>query len=441
LMSAPHGAYLKVESFDRFDGLSWHKSFAQQERQRLDNLTLEIDATQEANFQHTMTLVNDLGPYIPAAPTAVKLHFPADSIILDAYQNLKLPAKLQKDIVFTVESFISYHQHRPFAGTKAPPRDSDLALYEGFDQRISRLAEQVTQDTTDDMGKALRLETFLKQNYQYDANSIFTSQQNTPLDRFLFETRAGHCEFFASALAVMLRSQGIPSRLVTGFSATTMNPLTGYYEIYSLDGHAWVEAWIDGKGWMLLEATPPYELPRAETETVTAKQLQKYVGELRKYSALGNEDMPSLAEFWSFAADQFRAFMQYLRGLMASYITELTLTSAILLCSWIVFRRFKNTVLAWRLYWHVRRYQHRNTSQDAVFYMQHIHQLLRIRNQPRLPGDSIESFCGHAAFQGLDQSCLQRLSEHINRRFYENIQHELNGELFKKVFFHVYKRT
>jgi transglutaminase-like putative cysteine protease len=132
------------------------------------------------------------------------------------------------------------------------------------------------------MGKALRLETFLKQNYLYDANSIFNSQQNTPLDRFLFETKAGHCEFFASALAVMLRSQGITSRLVTDFSATTMNPLTGYYEIYSLGGHTWVEAWFDGKGWMLLEAIPPYVLPHAETETVTAKQLQKYVEELQR---------------------------------------------------------------------------------------------------------------------------------------------------------------
>ncbi len=441
LMSAAHGAYLKVESFDRFDGLSWHKSLDYRDRLKLDDLTLELEAGRAPNFQHTITLVKHLGPYIPAAPVALKLHFPADSIERDAYQNLKLPGRLQKDIVYTVESFVGYHQQRLFSGSHVPPTQYDQSLYDDFDQRIADLAAEVTQSARDDMDKALLLEAYLKQNYQYDVDSIFSSQQRTPLNEFLFETKAGHCEFFASALAVMLRSQGIPSRLITGFSATTLNPLTGYYEIYSLDGHAWVEAWIDGKGWMLLEPTPPYDLPSPTTETMTAELLQNYVKELGKYAALGHDDTPTLAEIWSFLAAQFRALVALLGELIARYAVALLLLAAGLLAGWLLYRHYRNDILAWQLHRRINAYRHSNTAQDAVFYMRQIHRLLQLRGHARLPGDSIEALSQHAALRGLDPAVRDALLKQINQRFYENDQHELNGELFKNVFFHIYKCT
>lgn len=441
LMSAAHGAYLKVESFDRFDGLSWHKNLHYQDRLKLDDLTLELEAGQEANFQHTITLINDLGRYIPAAPVAVKLYFPADSIERDAYQNLKLPGRLQKNIVYTVESHVSYQQQRLFSGTKVPPTQSDLSLYDDFDRRIARLAAEVTQGASDDMGKALLLESYLKHNYQYDVDSIFTSQQRTPLNQFLFETKAGHCEFFASALAVMLRSQGIPSRLITGFSATTLNPLTGYYEIYALDGHAWVEAWIDGKGWMLLEATPPYDLPGPTTEIMTARLLQNYVEKLGKYAALGHNDTPTLAEIWSFLAAQLRALIAFLGELIARYFVVLMLLTVSLLAVWLLYRHYRNDILAWQLHRRVNGYRHSNTAADAIFYMRQIHRLLQLRDQPRLPGDSIEALCQHTALQGLDAAARDALSNQINQRFYEDIKQKLNAELFKDVFYHIYNHT
>ena len=73
---------------------------------------------------------------------------------------------------------------------------------------------------------------------------------------FLFETKTGHCEYFASAMAIMLRLQGVPARLVTGFSATNKNPLTGYFEVRALDAHAWVEAYFPAHGWVTFEPTP-----------------------------------------------------------------------------------------------------------------------------------------------------------------------------------------
>ena len=68
--------------------------------------------------------------------------------------------------------------------------------------------------------------------------------------------RKGHCEYFASAMAVMLRTLGIPSRLVTGFQGGVLNPISGWSVVRASDAHAWVEAWIPGRGWMTFDPTP-----------------------------------------------------------------------------------------------------------------------------------------------------------------------------------------
>ena len=76
-----------------------------------------------------------------------------------------------------------------------------------------------------------------------------------PVEDFLFNRRRGHCEYFASALALMLRSAGIPSRLVSGFKGGELNEETGLYEVRQLHAHAWVEAFVDDQ-WILLDPTP-----------------------------------------------------------------------------------------------------------------------------------------------------------------------------------------
>src|SRR5690606_12480839 len=99
---------------------------------------------------------------------------------------------------------------------------------------------------------------------------------------FLFETKRGHCEYFASALAVMLRTQGIAARVATGFSLGEANPITGFYEVRALDGHAWVEAYIPDAGWLMLEPTPFYPLPDASSEEMkqVANETERYLDRL-----------------------------------------------------------------------------------------------------------------------------------------------------------------
>ena len=77
-----------------------------------------------------------------------------------------------------------------------------------------------------------------------------------PLAEFLFERKQGHCEYFASAMAIMLRTLGIPSRVVNGFRTGEFNDLTSQYVIRDRDAHSWVEAYFPGYGWVSFDPTP-----------------------------------------------------------------------------------------------------------------------------------------------------------------------------------------
>ncbi len=78
----------------------------------------------------------------------------------------------------------------------------------------------------------------------------------SPLEEFLFEKREGHCERFASALAILLRASGIPSRVVLGYLPVERNPIGGFYNVRERHAHAWTEGWFPQKGWVALDATP-----------------------------------------------------------------------------------------------------------------------------------------------------------------------------------------
>jgi hypothetical protein len=77
-----------------------------------------------------------------------------------------------------------------------------------------------------------------------------------PLANFLFERKQGHCEYFASSMAVMLRTLGIPSRVVNGFRSDEFNDVTGNYVVRAKNAHSWVEAYFPGYGWVTFDPTP-----------------------------------------------------------------------------------------------------------------------------------------------------------------------------------------
>jgi transglutaminase-like putative cysteine protease len=124
-----------------------------------------------------------------------------------------------------------------------------------LDPRIPRLAGQITGAASNRYDKAVALEKYLKTHYGYTLQ-LLRSPVADPLANFLFERKQGHCEYFASSMAVMLRTLGIPSRVVNGFRSDEFNDVTGNYVVRAKNAHSWVEAYFPGYGWVTFDPTP-----------------------------------------------------------------------------------------------------------------------------------------------------------------------------------------
>jgi hypothetical protein len=134
------------------------------------------------------------------------------------------------------------------------------------------------------------------------------------LANFLFERKKGHCEYFASSMAVMLRSLGIPSRIVTGFRGGEFNDLTGQYVVRASNAHSWVEAYFPGSGWISFDPTPAGTVP---TRTGWSR-MQLYVDAAASFwrEWIINYDVGHQRTLGRDAATNSRHFFEEARGWM-----------------------------------------------------------------------------------------------------------------------------
>ncbi len=124
-------------------------------------------------------------------------------------------------------------------------------------ERIAQLAHEWADAQPTPYLKAKAIEEHLKRDFKYQLGSP-SGGKPQPVDHFLFESKRGHCEFFSTSMAIMLRSIGIPSRNVTGFVGGTYNRFGHYYAVRQGDAHSWVEAYLDDpvRGWVTFDPTP-----------------------------------------------------------------------------------------------------------------------------------------------------------------------------------------
>jgi len=134
-----------------------------------------------------------------------------------------------------------------------------LSMPAGLPDRLATLAHAWTDALPTPEAKARAIEDHLRREFTYDLRSPSQGQLQ-PVYHFLFESKRGHCEFFSTAMALMLRAIGIPSRNVTGFVGGTWNRFGRYYAVREGDAHSWVEAYVErgGRpGWQPFDPTPP----------------------------------------------------------------------------------------------------------------------------------------------------------------------------------------
>ena len=122
-------------------------------------------------------------------------------------------------------------------------------------ERLEQWVAERTAAAKTPLEKARLLESYLRTKFTYRIGTPELSRMS-PVDDFVFNRREGHCERFAAALALMLRMEGIPSRVVIGYLATERNIFSGRLQVRFRDAHSWTEAWIEGEGWVTLDATP-----------------------------------------------------------------------------------------------------------------------------------------------------------------------------------------
>jgi transglutaminase-like putative cysteine protease len=131
-----------------------------------------------------------------------------------------------------------------------------LQLPPTLDPQIPHLAAQISDSASNNYDKAAAVEKYLKTHYGYTLQ-LPSSPVADPLADFLFERKRGHCEYFASSMAVMLRTLRIPARVVNGFRSAEFNDLSGNYVIRAKDAHSWVEVYFPGYGWITFDPTAP----------------------------------------------------------------------------------------------------------------------------------------------------------------------------------------
>ncbi|MGD0962992.1 MAG: DUF3488 and transglutaminase-like domain-containing protein [Candidatus Acidiferrales bacterium] len=145
---------------------------------------------------------------------------------------------------------------------RAAPPDYPEAIRQVYlqlprlDPRVKQLADEITSHSQNEYDKASNIERHLAAHYAYTLD-LSRSHGDDPLANFLFVRHSGHCEYFASAMTVLLRAEGIPARYVTGFLPGEYNDVGGDYIIRESDAHAWVEVYFPGYGWITFDPTPP----------------------------------------------------------------------------------------------------------------------------------------------------------------------------------------
>jgi hypothetical protein len=179
---------------------------------------------------------------------------------------------------YTVTSRPGRRDEAALAGDRAlapaPAGERYLAL-PPLDPAVGELARTVTADAASDAARALALERHLLRTGVYSDTPprLAADDPRSPIERFLFEGRAGHCEYFASAFVVLARSAGLPARLVNGFAGGSENPFGGFVELSRSDAHAWAEVHYEKAGWVRYDPTPPDLRLRAAPGTSFTEQL------------------------------------------------------------------------------------------------------------------------------------------------------------------------
>jgi transglutaminase-like putative cysteine protease len=247
--------------FDYFDGYGWRRSDSREYwiRRNTDGLFQVRRSLNEKEFIKQIVYLEPIGSRVifgAYRPYLVSGTF--TYLLRDMTDTLYLITNSTRRRSYTVYSILPSY---PLQALKKPSlmysweiREKYLQLPRFFNPRIRQLALEITAHSNSVYDKAANIESYLRENYNYTTD--LNEYSRNPLESFLFESREGHCEYFATAMTVMLRSINIPCRLVNGFQRGEYNELGRYFIVRQRDAHSWVEVYFPEHGWVEFDPTP-----------------------------------------------------------------------------------------------------------------------------------------------------------------------------------------
>lgn len=273
--------YWRATAFDKFLGNGWENTDKKREDIKSNDLPLNVSYPGENARYGTTDLVQTffierrLPNTLFAAFIPRDVYFPANQLKVDSMMSVLTPGTLDPNLVYTVVSEVSDvstemltvgYGHIPSEITdrycQLPP----------MSPAVAELTGKVAGDQLSEYDRVKAISEYLQKTYPYDLNVGKQSNGENTVEFFLFKARRGFCEHFASAMAVMCRTLGIPARVAVGYDSGQYNSLTGYYEVSARDAHAWVEVYFPAWGWIAFDPTPGWTDPStASTRDTTWK--------------------------------------------------------------------------------------------------------------------------------------------------------------------------
>ncbi len=250
--------YLRGATLDSFDGRQWRPSRKGSTRTFLPGanniFSLGTPSRADQSLRQTITLLNTSASTLFAAGSPFQVIAPLPNLNRDSSGCIRWTSSWQRPLRYQVVSSRSSMETPQPAQRNAVLDTENLLLPSTSLKRVSLLTRQI-------VGKhkaadaANTIQAYLRSHMRYSTN-LGTQAATDPIDDFLFVRREGPCGHFASSMALMLRLAKIPSRVVAGYYKGEWNPIAGQVLIRERDAHAWVEAYIDGKGWVTYDPSP-----------------------------------------------------------------------------------------------------------------------------------------------------------------------------------------
>jgi len=274
-VQATRGRYWRAVTFDEFDGRQWANHADIEVEFDADTTIPVIEWSQRKALTQTITLLASTGGVVLAAPDVQRSSVPIlGSVmpVLDTEGESEAGAEVSAELTYilartTLEvgdsyTVVSNRVDITERALREATIDYPLAisspylqLPDDFSPRIVALAEEVAGSADDPVyDRVKRVERFLR-GYTYDEAIEAPGEEQDPLEYFLFEIQRGYCDYYASSMATMLRSLGIPARTVSGYAEGMYDEETGIYVITERDAHTWVEVYFPGYGWIEFEPT------------------------------------------------------------------------------------------------------------------------------------------------------------------------------------------